>query len=72
MIARMLLALVSALLLGAIGYWGRRNAASLAADRRSATARTGKEESIRRGAWGCWAMAVVFLVLGVLDAVHGQ
>ncbi|RHW28518.1 hypothetical protein D0Z08_01180 [Nocardioides immobilis] len=65
-------ALVSAalaVLMLAVGRWGLRNTASLVPDRVAGSVRDRQERSLRRGAWLCLAMALLFATLAVLATV---
>lgn len=67
MISSALLALAFAAVLLGIGFWGRRNAASLVLRSLSESAQQRKERSIRRGALVSLAAGALFVVLGVFE-----
>jgi hypothetical protein len=69
MISSALLAVVFALILSGIGYWGRRNSANLVLRTLSPSAQRRKERSIRRGTVVCQLAGALFFVLAVFEFV---
>jgi hypothetical protein len=64
-----LVALVFAFPVFTLGWWGKRNAASLAPRALSSAGRAEKARGIRRGGLACQVFAGCFVVLGIAEFV---